>query len=131
MYELRQLLNEGNPAEAIVNVACDFLRDLADRRATVGTIGKQLYSICISPDRNVPVQCGYHVSAAQRATFMPSQIYALSESTGYVTNIQVKPVEADTPPISVPKISKNAPCSCGSRVRYKNCHGKRLGPARD
>lgn len=126
MYELRQLISERKPREAIVGVAVDLLRKIADRPKSANCIGKQLTTICISPDITEPVETAYHSNVVRRPTYMPAHVFLFPDNHATVSNISVVPVEPDTMPMSVPKVNKNAACPCGSRVRYKKCHGKKI-----
>lgn len=124
MYQLRQILNERKPRKAILDVAIDFLRELSDRPESANSIGKQLTSISINPNLHEPVCTDYHSNVVMRGSYMPASVVLLPHQSFTISNISISPVEDDTPPMSVPKVNKNAPCPCGSRVRYKNCHGK-------
>ncbi|MBU4518566.1 MAG: SEC-C domain-containing protein [Gammaproteobacteria bacterium] len=124
MYRLRQVLNERKPPQAILNIAIDFIKNLADRQKSEKYIGKQLTSICIDPNPGKPVKTNYHTSVIRRESYMPAQISLFPDNHCTISNISIKPVDDDTLPISVPKVNKNAPCPCGSKIRYKNCHGK-------
>ena len=38
---------------------------------------------------------------------------------------QIRNAQTKADPVKkIPKISRNAPCPCGSGKKYKNCHGK-------
>lgn len=126
MYQLRQILNERKPCKAILDVAIDLLRELSDRPESANSIGKQLTSISISPNLQEPVLTDYHSNVVMRGSYMPANVVLLPNQSFTISNISIAPVEDDTPPMSVPKVNKNAPCPCGSRIRYKNCHGKAI-----
>lgn len=125
IYMLRQMLTEQKPRNAILNVGVDFIRELASRGKSANSIGKQLTSICIPSDLRESSITDYHSNSVRRETYMPAQVFLFPDRHGAISNISIKPVEDDTPPMSVPKVSKNAPCPCGSKLRYKSCHGKR------
>ncbi len=125
IYELRQALMERKPRNALINIGVEFIRNLADKPASSKSIGKQITSICIPPDLQEAISTEYHSNCVKRETYMPAQVSLFPDRQLVISNISIRPVEDDTPPISVPKVSKNAPCPCGSKVRYKNCHGKR------
>lgn len=125
IYQFRQVLNERKPRQAILDVAVDFIRNLADRPGSKKCIGKQLTSICISPNLQDPVETNYHTSVVRRGTYMPAQVFLHPNNHCIISNISIEPGDEATPPISVPKTNKNAPCPCGSKIRFRNCHGKR------
>jgi hypothetical protein len=123
--ELRELLLQGVPSEAVVGKTLEVVRDIAGRPKSSGTIGKQLTSICLPKDPNLGVESSYSSDVVKPETYMPALVYLLPDQHMTVDNISVRPVEADTPPISVPKVRRKAPCPCGSNKKYKHCHGKK------
>ena len=115
------------PSRAIVDMAVNYLRRLADRPVSARAIGKQLSSILISPNRNQGTQTAYHSSVLQHTSFMPAIVVALP-GRGFlgIGGTMTAANEDGTPvPVAFPKVHKNAPCPCGSKIRYKNCHGRR------
>ncbi len=123
--ELRELLLQGVPGKALVGKTLEVVRDIADRPRSSGTIGKQLTSIYLPQEPNLGVESSYSTDVVKPETYMPALVYLLPDQHMTVDNISVRPVEDDTPPISVPKARRNAPCPCGSNKKYKYCHGKR------
>lgn len=123
--ELRELLIQGKPSQAVIGKALEVVRDIADRQKSVGTIGKQLTSILIHKAPNIGVKSSYSSDCVKRETYMPALVYLLPNQHMTVDNISVRPVAADTLPISVPKVHRNAPCPCGSNMKFKHCHGKK------
>jgi len=123
--ELRGLLLKSVPCEAVVGKALEVVRDIADRPKSSGTIGKQLTSICLPKDPNLGVESSYSTDVVKPETYMPALVYLLPDQHMTVDNISIRPVEANTPPISVPKARRKAPCPCGSNKKYKHCHGKK------
>ncbi len=121
---MRELLSQKKPSQAIVGKAIEIIRDIADRPKSSGTIGKQLTSIVVPKDPNLGVSSNYSTDYAKPETYMPALVYLLPDLHMTVDNIFVEPVDDDTPPISVPKVHKNAPCPCGSNKKYKHCHGR-------
>lgn len=105
--ELREFLLQGKPNQAVVGKALEIFRDIADRPKSSGTIGKQLTSIVIHKDPNLAVNSDYSTDCIRRETYMPAMVYLLPEQHMTIDNIFVRPVDADTPPISVPKVGRN------------------------
>jgi len=124
IYELRELLLQKVPAKAIVGKALEVVRDIASRAKSSGTIGKQLTSMIIPKDPSLGIESSYSSNIVKPETYMPAMVYLLPDQHMTVDNISVRPVEADTLPISVPKARRNAACPCGSKKKYKYCHGK-------
>lgn len=126
--EFRLLMMEKKPAHAIVDIAVDYLRQLADDPRSNNSIGKQLSSICIPPDTNRAVETAYHTHVKSWDYFQPDYIQLLPKNEFLVSDLRFEILDrADSPPLLVPKVSRNAPCPCGSKIRYKNCHGRRRG----
>lgn len=121
---MRNLLLEGKPSQAIVGKGLELIRDIADRPKSAGTIGKQLTSVVIPKDFNQAVTSNYSSNKVKAETYMPAQVFLLPNQHMTVSNISVSPVDKDTLPISVPKVGRNTPCPCGSKKKYKYCHGK-------
>ena len=121
---LRKMLLKAKPAQAIVGKAFEIVRDIADRPKSGGAIGKQLTSIVVPRDPKMKVRSSYSTEILKRETYMPTIEYLLPDQHMTVSNISIKPVEDTTPPLSVPKVNKNAPCPCGSNKKYRHCHGR-------
>lgn len=109
----------------VTNLGVRFIRELATRPASQASIGKQIESIHIPSDMTANVECSYHTDVVRKSTHVPAQIWLFADRNLALSNIQIAPMEPDTAPISVPRVSKNTPCPCGSKLRYKYCHGKK------
>lgn len=107
-----QLLRDKNPSwNVVARIGSEYLRKLADRRLPQGLIGRQLTSIAISPDKNVPHAVAYHTDVVSPSSRMPAEV-----------NITLTP-EPDVKPVAVPKMHPQAQCSCGTGLPFKECHG--------
>jgi hypothetical protein len=122
--KFRSFLAKKRPAQAVVGYALSYLRELADHPGSSGTIGKQFTSIIIPQNPNADLEGSYHSNVVRREFYMPASVSLFPDQHWSIANVMIRPVEADTPPMSFPTVNKNAPCPCGSRIRYKNCHGK-------
>lgn len=121
---LRVLLSDRKPIAAVVGKASKIVRDMADRPKSCGTIGKQLTTIVIPSNPNLPIASNYSTNHVKLETYMPAMVYLLPDQQMTVANISIRPVESDTLPISIPKVGRNTPCPCGSKIKYQYCHGK-------
>ncbi len=121
---LRELVSQKKPAEAIIGKAIKIIREMADNPKSQGTIGKQLTSIAIPYDSALGVESNYYSDYTKPETYMPAIVSLLPDQHWTVSKVSIKPVEEDTPPLSVPKVGKNYPCPCGSEKKYQHCHGK-------
>lgn len=122
--ELRELLCLKKPASALIGKAIELIRDMSDDPRSLGSIGKQLMSIIIPKDHMAGIECGYHSNYAKPETYFPALVYLLPNQHRTVDGVNIRPVGDNTPPLSVPKVGKNQPCPCGSKMKYKHCHGK-------
>ncbi|WP_373506591.1 hypothetical protein [Thiocapsa sp.] len=98
----RQLLVEGRPSEGIVNIAVDYLRELADRPSSANCIGKQLSAILLPSDAQQPVEMSYHSAVIEKSAYMPAQVFLFPEKHAAISGVSISPVDDDTPAISVP-----------------------------
>jgi hypothetical protein len=123
--ELREFLIKKKPPIAIIGKTIEIIKMMSDSPKSAGSIGKQL--MCVTVPRNIEsgVECNYYSDYAKPETFFPDIVYAMPTQHMVVEKISIQPIEPTTPPLSVPKVSKNAPCPCGSKKRYKHCHGKK------
>jgi hypothetical protein len=122
---LQETISKKPHRDQLLNLGTSFVRDLSVRKASGVTIGKQISTICIPSDLTKPIESNYHSAVVSRGVYMPAQVVAFPDAGFAISNLSISPVEADTPPMAVPQVSKNAPCPCGSKIRYKNCHGKK------
>jgi hypothetical protein len=121
---IRKQAQAGSP-KSIAPKLVDSIRKAAFEGRSLETIGSQISSVKISPDRNSSVETGYHSAVVRRETTMPACVWATPDVHLAVSKISLVPVDPDTPPLSVPQVSGNQPCPCGSRKRYRYCHGRR------
>ncbi len=121
---LRGLLSHKKPKSAIIGKANKLIRQMSDDPRSSGTIGKQLTSITIPYDGKAGIECSYHSNYTKPETYIPALVYLLPDQHMTVENVKVEPVDNGTPPLSVPKVGRNQPCPCGSKIKYKHCHGK-------
>jgi len=122
---LRPLLIQRKPARAILGKAIEVLHAIADRPEACGTIGKQLSSIILPRDVKIPVTSDYHSNALTHTVYMPDFVVITEQGRATFTNASVEPVDpANTPPMAVPRVSRNSPCPCMSGKKYKRCHGR-------
>jgi hypothetical protein len=124
---LEELLSGGRPAQALVGKAVEIIRSCAKSERSGGLIGEQCLSALIPRDPTRRILTHYHSSTVTYQMFMPSIINAIAPQTlGYMMNplLAAVPGQQNVPPLAVPKVGRNRPCPCGSRKKYKHCHGK-------
>lgn len=121
---LKSLLQQGRPAKAVVGKAIELIREAADRREAVGTIGKQLSSIILPADINELPEVGYHSDVSTHTVYFPSLVVTTTLNRAIIRNAQLRADDPLARPIMVPKSPRNQPCQCGSGKKYKFCHGR-------
>jgi hypothetical protein len=121
-HALRVLLEAKKPPRAIIGKAVELMREMADRPAARGNIGKQLTSVLVPRDWNKPIQSGYHTSV--NANVIYSADAALLFSDSFKLLMKDGTLSNPARPIAVPAVSRNQPCPCGSGKKFRNCHGR-------
>jgi hypothetical protein len=124
MNELRKLLKDKKPSSAIIGKATELIREIADRPAAQGYIGKQLSSVCIPSNLNENIESSYHSAINKHEIHCVDRIILLPEGQDVFKDVKFGKVDTKTPPIVVPKVGRNRPCPCGSGKKYKYCHGR-------
>lgn len=123
---LQDFLEELKPADAIVGKGVEIMRRTADRPESKGTIGKQITAICLPRDQGKSISTTYHTNVVSYNCFFPAQVRAVSDDDFLaIDNAVVQVDNSNKPgsPLAIPKVSRNAPCPCGSSKKYKFCHG--------
>lgn len=127
---LRKLLQDLKPSDVIVDAAVSLVRRIASRSTAAGTIGKQLSIVQLHRDAAKGASAWYSSTVVGTNFYVPDEVVCLSDSQRRAISDRTFWVESKTgPEISVvPKGRKNKPCPCGSRKRYRECHGRRRQP---
>ena len=127
---LRRMLIGRRPAHAVTGKATEIMLAMADRDAAreppgrPGTIGKQITSLRIGPERGAPVQAGYYSNVPTRVVYTPLLIVLDGEQRVAVDmGTAAFSGGGDSAPLAVPRVNRNAPCPCNSGQKYKRCHG--------
>ena len=111
---LSELARDNSPPQALIGKAIEVIRSAA---SVSETVGQQISSIILNRDPAKPLQTAYHSKEASSAAFLPAQIGQIKGAT-YAT----KGASVNIPQSTRP--AKNAPCCCGSGLKYKRCHMK-------
>lgn len=122
---LREACSRRLPTNAIVEIGVKTVCSIAKRARSSKTIGRKISSIVIPADITKSVHSNYHSAVIKPETYLPDIVYLFSDQQAIIQNISVTPVDADTPPLSVPKVRRKLPCPCGSKLSYRDCHGRR------
>lgn len=120
---LEVLLKHRKPAEEIVRIAVGIVRKMADRPTARGTIGKQLISIILPRDSNIPPTSEYHSKDPKPITYV-APVTVVTKKLQATVELQLTKIDNNFE--NIPIVGKNQRCPCGSGKRYKNCHGKSI-----
>lgn len=127
---LNGLLTTGKSANAVLGKAIEVFHSAADRAEARESIGGQLNSILIRSGRSDAIETGYHVRNASSVSYMANMAVLTSKDSMLMKGGQFYESDTDgnalggSKPIVFPKVHRNAHCPCGSKKRYRKCHGK-------
>jgi len=120
--ELKKMLSDRAPAEAIRRKAVSLVQEISDRPNTNGTVGKRLNTARLPrTDFRFPV-VGYASDIVEHVLPLLDQVVIKPNDQG----IEIANVQMSAPkPVVFPKVHRNALCPCGSGKRYRDCHRER------
>jgi SEC-C motif len=123
--ELRGMLESERPCQGIQDKVAAVMRRAADRPAAAGSVGKDLMSVVIPADPNErPVPTFLPGNEANRVV-LADYVRAVPGQSIAIANVEVTGGGAGPDALFVkPKPGRNDPCWCGSKKRYRRCHGK-------
>lgn len=123
--ELREMLHVGKPCQGIQDKVATVMRRAADRPAAAGSVGKDLISVVIPADPNErPVPTFRPGNEADRVV-LADYVRVVPEQSIAIADVEVTAGVAGSKALLLyPKPGRNDPCWCGSKKRYKKCHGK-------
>lgn len=125
---IRVLLEDDQrPSEAVVGRAVDAIRRAAASPLAKGGIGRQLMSATIYADSDA-YHTAYHTDVPSPVMYMPAMVTSFSNGFSFqVDGATMTATKADGGRAMVvfPKQPKNTLCSCGSKKRYRRCHGRK------
>lgn len=116
---LRQMLVERVPAEGIRQKAISIVQDVADRPSSHNSVGKKISTARLSHTAPMIAVSGYSSDTTENAMPLLDQIDL--RSTGPKIVMADANITADSP-VVFPKVHRNAPCPCGSGLKYRDCH---------
>ncbi len=122
--DLRDLLKTNKPPLAIGGKGIEIIREMSD--ISNKTIGKQINTLCLPSNPNLPITGSYHTNVLSNIYFMPDIVQLIPEQYKLlIGEMNLSPVHPDKVPATlIPKVGRNKPCPCGSGIKYKRCHGK-------
>ncbi|MCF7966774.1 MAG: SEC-C domain-containing protein [Methylobacter tundripaludum] len=117
--ELRQMLEQRAPAEAIRQKAISLIQDIANRSGEHGSVGGKINTatLCRSAP-GVPV-AGYASDIVENGIHLLDLVNLCTGAPNFhIANVQL----STTSPVVFPRVHRNAPCPCGSGLKYRFCH---------
>ena len=120
-HVLMGMLKRRAPAEAIRQRTITLIQEISERPQSGGTVGKKVNTARLRyTDPRWPVS-GSDSDVPERVLHLVDQVNLLPGAP----KVLVSDIQLSTDaPVFVPRPHRNAPCPCGSGVKYRLCHGK-------
>lgn len=130
--DLRDLLQQLKPYQAIADKAVSLVREMADRPKANGTIGKQLSVVVLQRDVTQHVLARYYSTKVGPKMYAPDEVVGISDTWRNAHADRELWFENESGPETwvIPKVKRRGPCPCKSGKRYKNCCGSRRNTQR-
>lgn len=122
LTRLRAAVEREGPPEKLVGAGVSYIREVADRPASGGTVGKSISSVVIRRDDPV-VTAQFHSGEVVNSIAGVNQVVILPGKSVAFRDINIRRVTASGDTRFVPEVGRNKPCPCRSGKKYKNCHG--------
>jgi hypothetical protein len=123
VQELKAMLEQRKPATALLGKSVAIIREAADNSRSAGSVGKQISSVVIPSDFSQQVCSGYDTAVPTNKIYIGNGVIALPEGCSAFRDVLLEKVSDGPNPPSYALLPKNSPCFCGSRKKYKRCHG--------
>lgn len=123
---LADLVSARRPALAVAEKATGLIREAARHPAASGSIGDLCMSLVVPADASIPAVSRHHADKVGGVIFQAHSVRVAAGGGLFVLDPSVRGGLPGQPasPIAIPKVSKYAPCPCGSGKKYKWCHGR-------
>ena len=126
LSNLKNILKSDKPYQAIEAKSYDIIKktSFADN-----VIGEQSSCCVIHKSKNKPMCSTYYSGYSTQTAYGVNSVFGLIEGSKPMVTSGAKLIVGDQlPPVTVPRVGRNDPCSCGSGMKYKKCHGKMSYP---
>ena len=117
--QLREMLKQRLPAEALRSKAVDLIQEISERSKSAGTVGKKINTGRLNRNNPLTPTAGYASDEVEQQINLLDQIDLRSSGPGIA--IQRLTLATDSPTI-FPNVHRNAPCPCGSGKKFRECH---------
>jgi hypothetical protein len=109
-----------------VSKGVDTIRAAAASPRADNKVGRNINSEVIPSDPDKMGLREYHPETVAATRHFPIDVVIDPSGAGYVLQSSLTAdVSTSKRALTVAKAPRNAPCPCGSGVKYKRCHGKR------
>jgi hypothetical protein len=124
LSELANMLRLKKPAQAAVAKAVDAILAAAASPRSRGTIGSQCNSAFMLRG-NLGAVAEYHSATVTNQIYMPDSVIANGRMGLIARGARIEAFDSNgnPRPLVIPKVRQDAPCPCGSRRKFKHCHG--------
>jgi len=120
--QLREMLVNRSPSEAIRQKVVALIQEISDRPRSAGTVGKKINTARLERNNPFSPVAGYESDVVENEFHFVDQIDIRTGSPRLrVADFQLSASTA----ITFPRVSRNSPCPCGSGKRYRFCHQKK------
>jgi hypothetical protein len=122
LHQLRVMLREDKPIQAIVDKGCAVLLRAAERPSAAGTVGKEIMSVVVPSAADQGVSAVLKPGASTDVAVLTDQVVARPDLRIVMRDMTFGPV-APVPgkPFLKAGPKRNDPCPCGSGKKYKKC----------
>lgn len=122
--EIKSLLFENKPVHGVEMKLVNTVKKASRNKKSLGKVGKQINSCCLSSDLNAPFMATYHSNVTQNVMYSVNSVLAISGGRASVMKDGILTAGPEWPPVSLPKANPSQLCPCGSGMKYKHCHSK-------
>jgi SEC-C motif len=124
---LLMLTRRRRPGTALIARSVALMRRAWSVRKDDSTVGPDYTGLILSPDPAIPAAGDYFPSAAAQWAYLPGTVTATRQASFMMDDPSVAfgDDQGGMATTAVPLVGRNAPCPCGSGMRYRQCHGQR------
>ncbi len=115
---LESRLREGIPAFGAERKLCHIIQSASLNPSAANAIGRQCNSCVVPRATSEKITSVYYSDSISRNVYAVNAVLRGDIWAGGLLQ-----TGASSPPALVPKRRRNEPCSCGSKEKYKRCHG--------
>lgn len=106
----------------VIDRAVAMIRQSADRKSALGTIGKQISTLVLPADPELPVMGNYHTGKNTSTGYVPDLLFVSSKGTNALKDITYSFDREDGGVAFFPRVGRNQRCPCGSRIKSERCN---------